>query len=96
MAGGRMHTPHLTPRPLATQTIKRVWHILVTWHHLFCSFLLNGGVKMGGGDMAQCPPKYALVSTFRPIKVLMVDFQKKGLDKKVFVVHDEARITPRP
>ena len=40
--------------------------------------------------MAQCPPKYALVSTFRPIKVLMVDFQKKGLDKKVFVVADEA------
>ena len=40
---------------------------------------------------AQCPPyKYALVSTFRPIKVLMVDFPKKGLDKKVFVVRDEA------
>ena len=36
------------------------------------------------------PNKYALVSTFRPIKVLMVDFQKKGLDKKVFVVRDEA------
>ena len=42
------------------------------------------------GGKAQCPPKYALVSTFRPIKVLMVDFQKKGLDKKVFVVRDEA------
>ena len=39
--------------------------------------------------MAQCPPKYALVPTFRPMKVLMVDFQKKGLDKKVFVVRDE-------
>ena len=36
------------------------------------------------------PPKYALVSTFRPIKVLMVDIQKKGLDKKDFVVRDEA------
>ena len=41
--------------------------------------------------MAQCPPKYALVSTFRLIKVLMIDFQKKGLDKKkVFVVRGEA------
>ena len=42
--------------------------------------------------MVQClPPKYALVSTFRPIKVLRVDFQKKGLHKnKVFVVHAEA------
>ena len=36
-------------------------------------------------------PKYALVSTFRPIKVLMVDFENKGRDKKkVFVVRDEA------
>ena len=42
--------------------------------------------------MAQCPtPKYALVSTFRPVRVLVVDFLKKGLDKKkVFVVRDEA------
>ena len=41
--------------------------------------------------MAQRPPsEYALVSTFRPIKVLMVDFPKKGLDKKVFIVRDEA------
>ena len=40
--------------------------------------------------MVQCHPKYALVSTFRPIKVLMVDFQNKGLDKKVFVVRAEA------
>ena len=40
--------------------------------------------------MAQCPPTYVLVSTFRHIKVLMVDFEKKGLDKKVFVVRDEA------
>ena len=28
------------------------------------------------------PPEYALISTFRPIKVLMVEFQKKDLDKK--------------
>ena len=35
-------------------------------------------------------PKHALVSTFRPIKVLMFDFQKKNLDKKkVFGVRDE-------
>ena len=43
--------------------------------------------------MAQCPPplKYALVSRFRPVKVLLVDFQKKGLDeKKVFVVRNKA------
>ena len=42
--------------------------------------------------MAQWPPpKYAFVSTFRLIKVLMIDFQKKGLDKKkVFVVRSEA------
>ena len=40
--------------------------------------------------MAQCPPNYALVSTFMPVKVLMVDFQNKGLAKKVFVVPDEA------
>ena len=45
--------------------------------------------------MTQCPPKYALVSTFRPIKVLMVDFQKI-FHKKVFVVRDEALISPRP
>ena len=44
------------------------------------------------GGMTQCPPfKYALISTFKPKKVLMVDFQKKSLDKmKVFVVRDEA------
>ena len=41
--------------------------------------------------MAQCLPKYALVSTLRPIKVLMVNFKEKGLDKKkVFVVRVEA------
>ena len=41
--------------------------------------------------MAQWPPKYALVSTFRLIKVLMIDFQKNGLDKKkIFVVRGEA------
>ena len=28
--------------------------------------------------MAQCPPpEYALVSTFMPMKILMVDFKKK-------------------
>ena len=35
MAGGRRHTPHSTlwirPWPLATETIKKVWHISVTW-----------------------------------------------------------------
>ena len=37
------------------------------------------------------PPNYALVSTFMPVKVLMVDFQNKGLaKKKIFVVPDEA------
>ena len=37
------------------------------------------------------PPKYALVSTFRPIKVFDGRFPKKGLDKKKdFVVRDEA------
>ena len=37
------------------------------------------------------PPTYAFVSTFRPIKVLMVDFQTKSLNKKkVFVVRDKA------
>ena len=40
--------------------------------------------------MVQCHPKYALVFTFRPIKVLMVDFQNKGIDKKVFVMRAEA------
>ena len=45
----------------------------------FVLFLLKGVVKRGGG-MAQWPPKYAFVSTFWPIKVLMVDFQKKGLE----------------
>ena len=41
--------------------------------------------------MAQCLPKYALVSTLRPIKVLMVNFKEKGLDKKKdFVVRVEA------
>ena len=37
-----MHTPHLTPldSPLAiaTETIKRIWHISVTWHHQHCFF----------------------------------------------------------
>ena len=37
MVGGRMHTPHPTPWirpwPYATETIKKVWHISVTWHH---------------------------------------------------------------
>ena len=27
MAGGRMHTPHSTLWPYATETIKRVWRI---------------------------------------------------------------------
>ena len=35
------------------------------------------------------PPKYAIVSTFRPIKVLKVDFRKKGLNKKVSVARDK-------
>ena len=43
-----------------------------------------------GGAWQNVPLNYALVFTFRPIKVLMVDFRKKGLDKKVFVVHGEA------
>ena len=37
MAGGRMHTSHPNPWishwPQATETIKRVWHVSVTWHH---------------------------------------------------------------
>ena len=37
MVGGRRHNPHPTPLnpPLAIsyRTIKRVWHISVTWHH---------------------------------------------------------------
>ena len=42
MEGGRVHISHpsptpldplLSPDPYATETIKRVWHILVTWHH---------------------------------------------------------------
>ena len=38
---------------------------------------------MGGeGHGNNGPPKYALVSTFRPIKVLMVDFQKRVLIKR--------------
>ena len=84
MAGGRMHTSHPTPLAIATETIERVWHILVTWHHQFCNFSPKGRVKKGGhGTMP--PPKHAFVSTFGPTKVLMVDFQKK-----VFVVRDEA------
>ena len=43
------------------------------------------------GTMPPPPPKYALVSTFRPIKILLVDFQEKGLnEKKVFVVRNKA------
>ena len=54
-------------------------------------FLLKGGVKRGEGAWHNGPPKYALVSTFRLIKVLMIDFQKNGLNKKkVFVVRGEA------
>ena len=37
----------------------------------FVLFLLKGGVKRGGGQGTMPPPKYALVSTFRPIKVLI-------------------------
>ena len=34
MAGGKDAYPLiLRPWPQATETIKRVWHILVTWHH---------------------------------------------------------------
>ena len=46
--------------------------------------------KEGGAWHNASSPKYALVSAFRPIKVLMVDFPKKGLDKKAFVVRYEA------
>ena len=53
MADGRMHTPHSTsldpPLALAisytTETIKRVCHISVTWHHYF---VLLKGVKRRG------------------------------------------------
>ena len=60
MANGRMYIPgpHPThwicPWPCDTEIIERVWHILDTSHHQFCSFLLKGRVKKGG--MAQCPP----------------------------------------
>ena len=62
-----MYTPglHSTPWirlwPWATEIIERVWHILDTRHHQFCSFLLKGRVKKGG--MAQCPPLNTLLHT---------------------------------
>ena len=34
MAGGRMHTPHLSLQAISYKTIKKVWHVIVTWHHL--------------------------------------------------------------
>ena len=63
---GRMHTPHSTPLdpPLAkaTETIKRVWHISVTWHHWFCYFILKSRVKRGG-CIAQLHPLNTLVAS---------------------------------
>ena len=55
-------------------------------------FLFTKGQSQKGGGHGTMPsPKYLLVSTFRPKKVLMVRFLKKNLDKKkVFVVRDEA------
>ena len=58
MAGGRMHTSHsnswISHWPYATETIKRVWHALVTSHHQFCSFFTKRQSQKGG-RMAQRP-----------------------------------------
>ena len=59
-----MHTPHPTPwiRPWtqATETIKRVWHISVTWASLVL-FFFNKRQRQKGG-IVPCllcrPPKY--------------------------------------
>ena len=64
MAGGRMHTPHPTPLdlPLAI-SCRHHQQSLAYFSHLaplvLFYFAKKGRVKIGG-DMAQCPPKYAL------------------------------------
>ena len=93
MVGGRMHTPHPT---LLAISYRNHLKSLAYFSHLaplILFFFTKRQSQKGRGEHGTMPlhPKYALVSTFRSIKVLMVDFQKKGLDKtKVFVDRDEA------
>ena len=46
--------------------------------------------------MAQCPSIYVLGSTCRPIKTLMVDFQKKVLIKRSSLFVTRPLISPKP
>ena len=55
-------TPWIYPWPYATKTIKRVWHISVTWHHLF--FFTKKQSQKGGGHGPMDPPNTLLVVVF--------------------------------
>ena len=64
-AGGRMHTPHPTPLDsllaIATETIKRIWHISVTWQLApLVLFLFTDRQSQKRGAWHNSPaPKYA-------------------------------------
>ena len=88
MVGGRMHTPH--PIPLAI-SYRNHPNIVACFSHLAPIILFFFTKRQ---SQKEGPWHNASVNTlsFRPIKVLMVDFPpKKNLGKKkVFVVRDEA------
>ena len=69
-------TPLIHPWPKATETIKKVWHILVTWHHEFCSFLLKGRVKREGRHGTTAPSKYAPDNCVKKLKNMQLFFRK--------------------
>ena len=86
-----MHTPRPTPLAISYRSHQKSLAHFSYLVPLILFFFTKRQSQKGEGAWQNAPLNYALVFTFRPIKVLMVDFRKKGLDKKkVFVVHGEA------
>ena len=88
-----MHTPHRTPQAISYRNHQKS---LAYFSHLAQLILFISTKRQSqkeGKHGTMHSPKYALVSTFRPTKVLMamVNFQKK-----VFVVRDESPYSSEP
>ena len=85
-----MHPPPPTPLAISYRNHQKSVAYFSHLTPIILFFFTKRQSQREGGHGTMAPSKYALVSTFRPIKVLMVDFHKKGLDKKVFIVRDKA------
>ena len=96
MAGGRMHTPHSTPLAVSYRNHQKSQAYFSHLALLILFFFTKKQSQKGGAMAQSLPPKYALVSTFKPIKVLMVDFQKKVVIKRSLLFLTRPLISTRP